>query len=307
MRFTPQPAAEASTSRSVATVSSPAALVPPSSSQRSYAKSQHKWPPTRSRVATAALLAFLGMFAVIYALALYYGLQLSNLDLSTRWMRRFTCSTDSDLTTTLLSRALPIGRRDYASTVEGGKVYAPLTSQEPNSQDLLAPATVLSDDVRIGSCWHFSGGSGQIGVVLSELVRPSHVTVDHIPASLACNIHEAPRQVIVWGLIEGAGNTHKDRYNRLLAAVSGVAAHNRSRPSLHAGFTFVPLASFEYDIRHHSNVQTFPVYDPVSEGGIEFGIVVLEVLSNWGSDMTCLYRFRVHGASHNSTSWYPGY
>jgi SUN domain-containing protein 1/2 len=28
---------------------------------------------------------------------------------------------------------------------------------------------------------------------------------------------------------------------------------------------------------------------------MDFGIVVLRVLSNWGQEFTCLYRFRVHG------------
>ena len=42
-------------------------------------------------------------------------------------------------------------------------------------------------------------------------------------------------------------------------------------------------------------VQTFPVDEDVHASGMDFGIVVLRVLSNWGQQFTCLYRFRVHG------------
>lgn len=50
------------------------------------------------------------------------------------------------------------------------------------------------------------------------------------------------------------------------------------------------LASFTYDPSLPSHIQTFPVASEVVELGIDVGIVIFRVESNWGGDFTCLYR-----------------
>ncbi|KAJ6593033.1 hypothetical protein B0H19DRAFT_911617, partial [Mycena capillaripes] len=59
---------------------------------------------------------------------------------------------------------------------------------------------------------------------------------------------------------------------------------------------YIRIASFRYDIHSRNNVQTFPVDAEIRSLGIDFGVVVLVINSNWGKDeYTCLYRIRVHG------------
>ena len=50
------------------------------------------------------------------------------------------------------------------------------------------------------------------------------------------------------------------------------------------------LTSFTYDPSAPSHIQTFPVDNEIVEMGLDVGIVIFQVLSNWGGDFTCLYR-----------------
>ncbi|KAI0712374.1 hypothetical protein C8Q76DRAFT_571591, partial [Earliella scabrosa] len=187
-----------------------------------------------------------------------------------------------------------VGRRDYAALAEGGQVYPSLTTPpDITSHNALSPETVLSDDVRVSGCWRVPGSGGQIGVVLSELIYPTHVTIDHIPLPLASDTDDAPREMILWGVIDGAAS--KDRYAQLHGAVLGAAGVDHQGPHINAGFTFIPISTFEYDRHGKSHVQTFSVHPLVVTSRIDFGLVVLDIVSNWGSNTTCLYRLRVHG------------
>ncbi|RDX50954.1 hypothetical protein OH76DRAFT_1482001 [Lentinus brumalis] len=76
----------------------------------------------------------------------------------------------------------------------------------------------------------------------------------------------------------------------LHAGMTNSAVYKRTAPPTDAGFTFVPLAAVEYDPSAASHVQTFPVDDQVVDSGIDIGLVVLDVISNWGSNTTSLCR-----------------
>jgi SUN domain-containing protein 1/2 len=65
---------------------------------------------------------------------------------------------------------------------------------------------------------------------------------------------------------------------------------------------YIRLASFSYNIHAPSNIQTFPISQEIRDLGVDFGIVVLRVKSNWGMpDYSCLYRMRVHGQRMGET------
>lgn len=50
------------------------------------------------------------------------------------------------------------------------------------------------------------------------------------------------------------------------------------------------LASFTYDPSLATPMQTFPVAREIRELGVDVGIVIFKIASNWGADFTCLYR-----------------
>jgi len=114
--------------------------------------------------------------------------------------------------------------------------------------------------------------------------------VDHVSRDVAFDVSSAPKDMEVWGMVEGAENIEK------------YSVWNDSLPlpdypsTLPKSPHFMRLANFTYDINAPNYVQTFAVDPDVKALGLDFGIVVLRVLSNWGQDRyTCLYRFRVHG------------
>lgn len=207
----------------------------------------------------------------------------------------------------VLSVALrdPVALRDFALRADGSRVVPVYTSQTSSSGASVmhkskpfsdnSPEAALNDDLRIGQCWLVENKTLQLGVALHAFIRPTHVTVDHIPLEIAADIGRAPRKILVWGLIEGPSNLAQ---HRSLVA-DGVPLYppglHRYGPPLADGKLFVLLASFEYDIYAPFHIQSFPLDSAIVASNLYFGVIVFEVLDNWGADQTCIYRFRVHG------------
>ncbi|KAI0753000.1 hypothetical protein C8Q80DRAFT_1096880, partial [Daedaleopsis nitida] len=193
----------------------------------------------------------------------------------------------------------PVSRRDFALQDAGAKVISSLTyPSTPSDRDSrYGPAAALRDDLRTGDCWRMAGSSGQLAVGLPELIHVTHVTIDHLPVAFSPDVGEAPRKMFLWGVIDGKSN--HALYQEWVA--NGRTLHppglGRLGPQLSAGYSYVLLATFEYDIYALSHVQTFDLNPAIIEANFYFGIVVLEIIDNWGSADTCLYRLRIHGHS----------
>ncbi|NWX16821.1 SUN2 protein, partial [Aegotheles bennettii] len=126
------------------------------------------------------------------------------------------------------------------------------------------PRVILQPDVNPGNCWAFYGSEGFAVIRLSSIIRPTAVTLEHIPKALSPQgtIPSAPKDFAVYGLKE-------EREDEGLL-----------------------LGQFTYN--HDGDpIQTFYLEgDAVGT----YQLVELRVLSNWGHpEYTCLYRFRVHG------------
>ncbi|GJJ08262.1 hypothetical protein Clacol_002472 [Clathrus columnatus] len=220
-----------------------------------------------------------------------------------------------------------IAKPDYALYSAGGRVIPQLTSNtyeiKPRSWTKYVistvtgrgsvmgrpPVTALHPDINVGNCWPFEGSSGQLGVLLARNVYVSEVTIEHVPRDIAYDIRSAPRQMELWGLVEGVDNIAKVReYQRHVAerreevvrraAVEGIPPppdDDAYPPSLPRSPHYLRLAKFTYDVQASNHLQTFPVPKEIQDLGADFGIVVLIVKNNWGEDFTCLYRMRVHG------------
>ena len=163
------------------------------------------------------------------------------------------------------------------------------------------PVTALHHDVQNGFCWPFPGSQGHLGVKLAAPVKVESVSVDHVPKEIAFDVRSAPREMEVWGLVEGSENERKlKEWREMKEAIrsSSEAEEEEEYPSiLPRQPAYIRLADFTYDVDGPSHVQNFPVSDKIKEMGLDFGVVVLMVKSNWGRrEFTCLYRFRVHGS-----------
>ena len=175
------------------------------------------------------------------------------------------------------------------------------------------PITALHHEMQNGHCWPFAGGEGQLGVALASPIFMEEVTIDHVAKSIAFDMRSAPRQMEVWGLVEGKDNIARVQAWKEDLATRGKAEQSNGEESsatydqddsdevvypktLPKYPEYIRLANFTYNIHSPNSVQTFPVIPEIRELGVDFGIVVLRVLNNWGrDDFTCLYRFRVHG------------
>ncbi|KAF5359870.1 hypothetical protein D9756_003457 [Leucocoprinus leucothites] len=213
-----------------------------------------------------------------------------------------------------------IGKTDYAMHSSGARVIPSLTSPsfelQPNdlknqflgfftgtgSAAGRPPVTALHHESHSGYCWPFSGSQGQLGVSLAAPVIIDEVTIDHVAKEVAFDLGSAPRQCEVWGMVEGEENAKKyleiaEAREKARATDSDIAVEMEEYPrTLPHNPPYLRIANFTYDIAAKKNIQTFSVEEDVKERKMDFGIVALRILDNWGMEAyTCLYRFRVHG------------
>jgi len=128
------------------------------------------------------------------------------------------------------------------------------------------PGEAINQKVDKGRCFAFGTGSGNLTVRLERSIRPTAITIEHLnPAFTALGGASAPRSFKVWGY--------------------AAEAELESGPG-------TLLVEGEYRLEHEDGpVQVFRDLNQVSS---PVAITRLEVLSNYGHEFTCLYRFRVH-------------
>uniref|UniRef100_F6PTU3 Sad1 and UNC84 domain containing 2 n=2 Tax=Bos taurus TaxID=9913 RepID=F6PTU3_BOVIN len=170
-----------------------------------------------------------------------------------------------------------IGMVDYALESGGASVISTRCSETYETKTALlslfgiplwyhsqSPRVILQPDVHPGNCWAFQGPQGFAVVRLSARIRPTAVTLEHVPKSLSPNstISSAPKDFAIFGLDEDLQQEG------------------------------TPLGQFTYD-QDGEPIQTFYFQDPKMA---TYQVVELRILTNWGHpEYTCIYRFRVHG------------
>jgi SUN domain-containing protein 1/2 len=221
-----------------------------------------------------------------------------------------------------------IAKPDYAMYYAGGRVIPALTTSTFSFQprgvlsyawgaitgrtilEGRPPVTALHPDISVGNCWPIRGSKGQLAVMLVRPVIITEFTIDHAAKEVAYDVRSAPKKMEVWGLVEGKENIKKveeyhrrreQRHRDLVATALREGRHpppkeDRYPESLPESEHYIRLAQFTYDIRENNHIQTFSVPQEIQDLGVDIGIVVLFIQSNWGEpEWTCLYRFRVHG------------
>lgn len=170
-----------------------------------------------------------------------------------------------------------IGMVDYALESGGASVISTRCSETYETKTALlslfgiplwyhsqSPRVILQPDVHPGNCWAFQGPQGFAVVRLSARIRPTAVTLEHVPKALSPNstISSAPRDFAIFGFDE----------------------------DLQQEGTL--LGTFTYD-QDGEPIQTF-YFQALKMA--TYQVVELRILTNWGHpEYTCIYRFRVHG------------
>ncbi|KAF8591078.1 hypothetical protein K439DRAFT_1656900 [Ramaria rubella] len=221
-----------------------------------------------------------------------------------------------------------LAKPDFALYSAGGRIIPQLTSNtyevKPNTWARYMigavtgsgytmgrpPVSAIHPDIHVGNCWPFAGTEGQIGILLARNVFISEFSIDHAPRDVAYDVRAAPRQMEVWGLVQGTDNVAKisayqkrvrERREEIVrrAQEEGVPPppeEDAYPASLPRSPHYIRLAQFSYDVHSPEHIQTFSVPKEIQEIGADFGVVVLLIKNNWGEeDFTCLYRLRVHG------------
>ncbi|KAI0644131.1 hypothetical protein C8Q79DRAFT_913599 [Trametes meyenii] len=187
-----------------------------------------------------------------------------------------------------------VQRQDFGLASEGARVFTELTTHldTPGTSTFNSPDKVLTEDLRRESCWRFPGEHGQLGIRLfNQLITPTHVALD--AAMRTAFYTRAPRHVILWGVVDG--DVNRRIYDTQLRDYRTTVAHLGDGPAQSLGYTFLALVDFEYNPIVPFPLQTHAIARSVVLSQITFGILVLEVRSNWRGSSTYLCRIRIHG------------
>lgn len=158
------------------------------------------------------------------------------------------------------------------------KAIVRFTGHDYAEESINLPVEALYDDLAEGHCWEFSGGQGQLGIVLSHRADVKGLMVAHGPPSASS---KAPKDIVLWRLMDlgdgvGSENTQRPAKDFVIAGKKWPFASNA---------VFKELGKYRFDGTLGS-VQSFSVEGP---SRMNVSVVLFEVKSNWGGDSTCIY------------------
>ncbi|KAJ4486612.1 hypothetical protein C8J55DRAFT_558603 [Lentinula edodes] len=199
---------------------------------------------------------------------------------------------------------------DYALALRGGAVLMDLTSDTagitplsqwqrwlgyvssfPDYADKAPPLAVLEQEIHVGYCWAFLGPRGHIAFALSEPIVVTDFTIFYAnPNELTTKeLQQAPKIIQLWAL--SAPKSSQNVVQQKQIPWKHFAQTNRKPLQLGFSNSFELLANVSFTLQQGTK-QTFSVEAPTKSLTT---VVVIEVLDNWGSETTCLYRIAIHG------------
>jgi len=178
-----------------------------------------------------------------------------------------------------------LGMVDYALGSGGAKVvshskpfmngnnYFPVgSSVHATAQKMLEPSFGQP-----GECFALKGSSGFVDVKLRTGIIPEAVTIEHVDKSVAYDRSSAPKDFQIRGWYQGT-HDDSDKDSNVMAT----------------------LGEFSYSL-DRSNAQTFQLEIGANPQAVN--MVRFDFSSNHGNlELTCIYRFRVHGTEPGSLS-----
>ena len=182
-----------------------------------------------------------------------------------------------------------IQRPNFALRTSGAIIVTTFTTSPEEWS--CEPEDLLEEDDGAHPCCFFAGDRAQVAVRLSQLIRPTHVTIDYVLPARTMS-RNAPRRLVLWGLVDGAANK---------ALFKSLTQFHHEQRSLGEGppnsgrLVFLPFADFAFDAHAAFPIQTFPIHSEIVFSGMSSGFYILEIRSNWGGNLTGIRRLRLHG------------
>ncbi|PSR92023.1 hypothetical protein PHLCEN_2v4784 [Hermanssonia centrifuga] len=197
-------------------------------------------------------------------------------------------------------------RKNFASQSHGAKVLQQYTTVGlPRSWflrlDIFRSASeeshplaglALNERMDVENCWEFNGSQAMLAIRLSDCIAITHISMDQLSDSQ--HIPYSPRDIVVWGVVEGHENIARTSGHSQLRRSLFTHVNPNIPPPLVQGYALLPLATFRYDASI-SGQQYFNVFDEISALGIDFGVILFQINGNWGSSTTILCNLGVYG------------
>ncbi|KAI0075733.1 hypothetical protein K474DRAFT_1708734 [Panus rudis PR-1116 ss-1] len=190
-------------------------------------------------------------------------------------------------------------RNNLASSSLGATIIPTLTSPAPKpsvAEEADGPHTpesgaALTPEFAAHACWSFHGSEAQLGILLAKPAFLTNVSIGHVPG---VPIASAPRDLTVWGVVDGLENHQRfAQHSATLKKIRAKLPPKASQP--HARYPSVPLTSLHFDIRYGKPIQTFAIYPEVVDMGMDFGVIEVQVHSNWGWNHTDVCHVGIYG------------
>lgn len=178
-----------------------------------------------------------------------------------------------------------LGMVDYALGSGGGKVVShsePFQNGKalfPGRSGVHATAQKMLEPSfgQPGECFALKGSSGFVNIKLRTGIIPEAVTLEHVDKSVAYDRSSAPKYFKFHGWYQGLSDDSDKNLNSMAT-----------------------LGEFAYDLEK-SNAQTFQLERTTDSRVVN--MVQFDFSSNHGnSELTCIYRIRVHGSEPGSLS-----
>jgi hypothetical protein len=165
------------------------------------------------------------------------------------------------------------------------------------------PALALKEWTETGECWCAAKsndtfmGHAQLAVITRRKITPYTLIIEHIPEAGSEDIRNAPKDYQLWadlGTVEAAESMERELRERSPWYDSRCNLPETPEPP--PTKSSILMACGRYDYSKPNWVQSvYMLHDTpdLYQTGFEASKFYLRVLSNWGSDQTCIYRARL--------------
>jgi hypothetical protein len=169
----------------------------------------------------------------------------------------------------------------------------PFQLEPPKEFDQRSALDIFADPPVIGECWKFPSSRAHAGMVVRKPSPIAAISLAYPPEQLLqSDAERAPKDFQVWGrpFDVRSGRMLCEGSNREARAIADFVTSTMGLPSsIQADDCVVRLIHARYEPSPSESRQLFQVATPE----VIYDVIILDVLSNWGSAVTCVHSFGI--------------